>query len=1684
MGSAPRASHRLRPRVGMMVGMARIDEVLEAFSKESNAALRGGKFERLMLEFFRIRGDFEEVWLWKDWPDRDATGDIGIDLVGKNREDEGYTAIQCKFYRPTTRVTKPDVDSFLAASGRAPFTRRVWVSTTEKWNRNAEATIDNQSIPVTRLSLADLQESPVEWELAWGGEDFTVNLEPATPKTPFPYQQEAIDDVFAGWENHDRGKLIMACGTGKTFTSLKIAERVAAGNRPEYAAPSHPGSARVLFCVPSISLLAQSLREWTAQVDPKMGIRTFAVCSDSKVAKQTEDISTVDVPTPVTTDPALLVERMAHGKRAAGLTVVFTTYQSIEVIHAAQEQGLGEFDLIICDEAHRTTGVTLAGEDSSHFVKVHDNDFIRAAKRLYMTATPRIFDEKVKDKAADHSAELTSMDDEEKFGPEFHNLGFGAAVEMGRLTDYKVLVLTVDENEVAGSLQARFAADTAELALDDASKIVGCWNGLAKRGGADPAGHGFANREPMRRAVAFAENIAASKQIAEQFPRVVENFNKLLDHREDEGHVVDPTNRGLKVEARHVDGTMNALQRAEELSWLKGSMEEDECRILTNARCLSEGVDVPALDAVIFLQPRNSVVDVVQSVGRVMRKSPGKEYGYIILPVAVPAGMSPDQALGDNKRFKVIWQVLNALRSHDERFDAMVNTIALTSAEQRKATEDAKETGHGSMLMAAHVGPTADDGQVKADEADRGAVAAAQMALFSLSEWSDAIYTRIVDKVGDRKYWGEWASDVADIATALVSRINATLDGASRQVRREFRRFHKGLQDNLNEGLTEADAVSMLAQHMLTKPVFDALFAGHEFAAHNPVSQVMDQMVRVLEEAPRADVGAETRKLEDFYASVRRRAEQVTTAEGKQEVIAELYEKFFKVAFAKQAEALGIVYTPVEIVDFILRAADHVSREHFGKGLTDEGVHVLDPFTGTGTFLVRLLESGLIRPEDLARKYASELHASEIMLLAYYIACVNIETTYHALANREVYEPFTGAVLADTFQTTEDGDTLDFEVFRTNNERITRQLNTPINVIIGNPPYSVGQKTANDNNQNLKYPTLDSRIEESYARKSSGRLKNSLYDSYLRAYRWATDRIGASGVVAFVTNGGWLYGNTADGVRLSLEEEFQEVYVYNLRGNQRTAGELSRKEGGKVFGAGSRATIVIFIGIKNPALTGCRINYRDIGDYLTAEEKLKILRSNDLNQIKWRRITPNIYGDWINQRSEIFNTWPALYRRRGEQAVAVFKVDSVGLKTNRDKWVSNYSAKRVRQQVTRLIENYTQVLHHYNSCDLAGQKDEQGVIDYLQLNPNKADPRSYSWTRKLRQYVARGKEVTLEDGEIEVISYRPFVAQQCYVSEDLNEVKGQWDRILPTSRHDNISIIISDPKPSGTFTVHASNRIVNLDYPGQSSHVLPRWTWEPVGTEDHLLTTQPLSSSAEDKGEVEGEVLLGYRRVDNITDQILEVFRETVGKDISKDDIFHFVYGQLHDPIYRQTFGPDLKKMPPRITPTVDSTRFWQLVRAGRELMDLHIYYERVKPHPNVRVQLTAGALPGDRETWRIKKMRWNKKKDSRTGKSVDDHTSIVYNDNITLLGIPEEAFNYQLGSRSALEWVIDRYQVKTDKRSGILNDPNDWCDEIDNPRYVVELLAKVAAVSVETLRIISALNQGAPSYGSGGFYD
>ncbi|MEX5265775.1 DEAD/DEAH box helicase [Kocuria sp. CPCC 205231] len=1591
-----------------------VHEVMAAFRQERTNYDRGAKFEELMVRYFELdpiySSTFDRVMRWSDWEGRNGQPDTGIDLVARHRGDGSWTAIQCKFYEPHHYVSKADIDSFLAASGKEGFSNRIIVSTTEHWGGNAEETIQKQTIPVQRIGLSEIAAAPIDWHVAWPAEDqLEVDLKPAAKHQPRPHQQEAIEKVTAGFTAHDRGKLIMACGTGKTFTSLKLVETMAGAAREQ----GRVGAFRVLFLVPSISLMSQTLREWTGQTALPMA--SYAVCSDTKASRAAEDISTVDVVIPVTTDATKLAHAITGEVGEPEVSVVFSTYQSLPVIHDAQAQGAPGFDLIVCDEAHRTTGATLAGVDESNFVKIHDGSYITGSKRLYMTATPRIFAEETKAKASENAAVLTSMDDESVYGPEFHRLGFGDAVGRGLLTDYKVLVLTVDEEYIAGPLQQQLADENHELTLDDATRIVGCWNGLAKRTGHNGDGGFGAGEKPMQRAVAFLRDIKTSKRLAGTFEGVIDAYEAAGDNI-------------LRCSVEHVDGTYNALERNHRLDWLKAPVPEGECRILSNARCLSEGVDVPALDAVMFLNPRNSVVDVIQSVGRVMRKAEGKDYGYIILPVAVPAGMAPEQALADNQRFKVVWQVLQALRAHDDRFNAMVNKLDLNKSQ---ATD---------KLMIGHVGAGDGDDEytdkTSTEREPEDALRRGVQGMLNLElEWRDAVYAKIVDKVGTRTYWEDWAKDVADIAAAQQTRIRALVDQADDAVAEQFTAFVKGLKENLNDSIDAESAISMLSQHLITKPVFDALFEGYDFAAHNPVSIVMDTMATALEGR---GLEAETEKLAGFYESVRMRAAGVDNAEGKQRIIAELYEKFFKLGFRKQADALGIVYTPTEVVDFILRAADDVSRAEFGRGLTDEGVHILDPFTGTGTFITRLLQSGIISKHDLARKYASELHANEIMLLAYYIAAVNIEATYHGIVGGD-YRPFEGIVLTDTFQMSEDDDTLDTEMFTANNDRAVTQLEAPIKVIIGNPPYSVGQSSANDNNANLGYPTLDKAIERTYVARSTATLKNSLYDSYVRAIRWATDRIGDAGVIAYVSNGGWIEGNTADGLRFTLAKEFSSLYVFNLRGNTRNSGEKARQEGGQIFGSGSRATVAILVAVKKPNHTGsCRIHYCDIGDYLTREEKLKRVNQATLSNIKWQMIEPNESGDWTKQRNADFTTYPALGDkkiRNGE--TTVFRTHSGGLKTNRDTWCYSYSRAAVETNMNRMIDAYN------HQVDLV----TTGVISTDEVD---SDPCRISWSSGLSVDFQRKRRHQFNLAAIVSGAYRPFSKQWVYFDEGLNERRGTLPAMFPTPHHANLGILLTGPASHFEFTPFMVDALPNL-HTLDTAQFFPRWTYEQTEAPADQLN---LGDPGHDMDEY------GYRRVDNITDEILADYCRAYGPEVTKDDVFYYVYGLLHSPDYRTKYAADLTKMLPRIPQVASCDDFQAFTNAGRQLADLHLNYEIVEPYPLTEA-VKENAPMGAVDLYRVTKMKYG---------SGKDKSKLVYNPWITLERLPVEAHEYMLGPRSGIDWLIDRYQVKVDKKSGITNDPNDWAAEHGEPRYILDLIKRVTTVSVCTVKIISQL--------------
>lgn len=1633
--------------------MTALEKLLDTFRHAAvTEREKGTYFEELIVCYLRneatYRDLYSDVWTYAEWANLQGLDkrDAGIDLVAKTQGTGEYHAIQCKMYAPDYKVQKGDIDSFFTASGKKPFTRRIIVATTNHWSEHAEDALLNQQPPVSKIDITALEESQIDWG------QYQPKAAPVikAKKQLRPHQTSALNAVVHGLAGADRGKLIMACGTGKTFASLKIAETLAGEGK------------RVLFLVPSLSLLSQSLTEWTQESETPL--HSFAVCSDSDVGKkrkkEDDAVQTFvhELRYPATTNSARLATEMAKRHDASHMSVVFSTYHSIDVINRAQKDfGLADFDLIVCDEAHRTTGATFGDDDESTFVRVHDAGYIRAAKRLYMTATPRIYADTAKATAERDNVALCSMDDKTLYGDELFVITFSEAVKRGLLVDYKVIVLAVEEAHVSRRLQDLLKDENNQLKVDDAAKIVGCWKAMSKQGLAEEL---VGDGDPMKRAVAFCQVIeiskgvkshkVSSKQIAGMFQEVVEAYQNAEATEEFEQVV------RLTCEAEHVDGGMNASEKEVKLAWLKADAPENTCRILSNVRCLSEGVDVPSLDAVLFLTPRNSQVDVVQSVGRVMRNAPGKKRGYVILPVVIPAGVEPHEALNDNQTYKVVWQVLQALRSHDDKFDAMVNkldltgrntskmeVIAITDKVQKKQpkTKGAKNKDAGKGRFA--IG----DAVKRQTQPNQGELE------FEIGEIEKAIYAKLVQKVGNRHHWEDWANDIAKIARTHIDRITGIIDNPDNTKEREaFNAFAHELRDDLNGSITDGEIIEMLAQHLITKPVFDALFEDYSFAKHNPMSLAMQDVLDMLQEH-RLDKEADT--LDRFYESVKMRAEGIDNAAGKQKIVVELYDKFFRNAFPKMTERLGIVYTPVEVVDFIIHSVGHVLQSEFGQTLGSKGVHIIDPFVGTGTFVTRLLQSGLITPEELPHKYKHEIHANEIVLLAYYIAAINIEAVYHGIVGGE-YQPFEGICLTDTFQMYEKEDMVDALLVQ-NSARRKRQKKLDIRVIMGNPPYSVGQSSANDNNQNVAYEHLDSRIRSTYAERSTATLKNSLYDSYIRAIRWASDRIGDSGVIGFVTNAGFLDGSTADGLRLSLAEEFSCIYVLHLRGNQRTAGELSRKEGGKIFGSGSRAPIAISLLVKNPrAEKHGQIYFHDIGDYLSREQKLeKVSAFASVTGITecggWRNITPDAYGDWVNQRDNRFDEYIVLGNKSDKQANALFANYSSGVKTQRDAWCYNASKALVEANMDNMIRFYNGETARFSAAHsgLDKKAKETKVERFIDTDPTKI-----SWTRALKQEMVKNRTYKFEPGSMSPGLYRPFTKQWLYFNRRLNEEVLQMPRFFPNPSAENRAICVSGIGARNGFSVLMTNTVpdLQLQFNGQC---FPMYLYADQDVEANSITSsnEDLFASATPR------VRSGERR-DALTDKGLAHFQTAYpSEQINKEDVFYYVYGLLHSPDYRERYADNLSKELPRIPCVKAASDFWAFSKAGRWLADLHINYETVEMYP---LQVEGGGLLLTDADYRVEKMRYGKDK---------DRTSLIYNDKITAKGIPLEAYEYVVNGKPALDWVVERQCVKTDKDSGIVNDANDWAVEtMNNPRYPLELFQRVVTVSLETMKIVKSL--------------
>lgn len=1355
------------------------------------------------------------------------------------------------------------------------------------------------------------------------------------------------------------------------------------------------------------------------------------MCSDDKVGKgkknknddDTDDIDFSELPLKPSTRLEDILSVHEKAQKENKRFIIFSTYQSAPRIKEAQEAGLSEIDLIICDEAHRTVGAMYSSnerDDKNAFTLCHSDEHIKAKKRLYMTATPKVYSESSKARAKESDNAIYSMDDGSIFGEEIYTLNFEKAIALDLLTDYKVMILAVRKENLSGvtnsvnqkisRLEAQGTKLDKKLINNEfVCKIIGTHKGLAKQDlialdDENKKDHNLQNKNdttPSQRAISFCKSIKTSKRIKDSFETIMECYDEELKKK---------ISKNLTISIDHIDGTMNCKVRLEKLEELN-EYQHNTCKVLSNARCLSEGVDVPALDSIVFFDGKSAMVDIIQAVGRVMRKAKGKKRGYIILPIALEESEinNLDEAV-NNTNFKNIWKVLKALRSHDP---SLVDEATFREKIKVFGSDDNNNDETNQ-----------DDEKPTKDKTEQDPKQA-QKTLFDailLQDLANAVYNVMPTKLGDRNYWENFTKKTGNIARTLNNRLKDIFEKNPEF----FHGFLDSLKGNIHSNIKEDEALDMITSHIITKPIFDAIFGDN---IKNPISKALDKMVEKLSTL---GLQGETKDLKNLYESVKTEAMHAKSQKSQQELIKNLYNTFFKVAFRKQSEKLGIVYTPIEVVDFILRATNGILKKHFNTDFNDQNITIFDPFTGTGSFIARLLskENELISDEALKEKFQKNLFAFDIVLLAYYIALINIT---QAAQNRDgSLKFFKNIALTDSLDFYEEkNDKGVFDLFKDleENKEIKSTIEKQnIRVIIGNPPYSAGAKSENDNNQNLSHPKLEKKVYEKYGKNSTAKVGATTRDTLIQSIYMASELLKDRGVVGFVVNGGFIDSKSGDGFRKCVAKEFSHLYVLNLRGNARTSGETFKREGGKIFDSGSRATIAIIFFVKDKSVNNNTIHYYDIGDYLKREDKLnRLSHFSNLDAIPFETITPNDKGDWINQRNDDFEKLIPLKRDKKRQNPSVFDINSGGVASGRDPWVYNFSPKILTQSVQTCIDAYNADLKRFNAHFREAFKQRtKGVKSdkhYKQLNDSEitTDKTKIAWTQNLKMQLIKGKKLDdFSQEKISVSLYRPFNKQYFYYERELSWSFYLMKKIFPDKSAQNVvintgvgngkdfSALVSDCISSGDLILH--------------NQAYPLYYYDDLRNRHYAIS--------------------GYA---------LNLFRRHYGDNsITEEEIFYYIYAIFHHKGYLEKYKNSLAKEAPRIALSDD---FKELSTLGKELGELHLNYESGEMHNSVKYTTLMNAEVGG--YYDVVKM--TKKGDY-----------IIYNQNIAITKIPKKAFDYVVNGKSAIDWVIERYSITTDKDSLIENNPNDYA----GGKYIFELLCRVIKLSEKSVDLIEKINE------------
>ncbi|WQW95709.1 hypothetical protein FE359_03535 [Helicobacter pylori] len=1015
------------------------------------------------------------------------------------------------------------------------------------------------------------------------------------------------------------------------------------------------------------------------------------------------------------------------------------------------------------------------------------------------------------------------------------------------------------------------------------------------------------------------KSIDTSKRIKDSFETIMECYDEELKKK---------SFNNLKISIDHIDGTMNCKERLEKLENLN-AFKPNTCKVLSNARCLSEGVDVPVLDSIVFFDGKSAMVDIIQAVGRVMRKAKHKKRGYIILPIALEESeiKNLDEAV-NNTNFKNIWKVIKALRSHDP---SLVDEATFKEKIKIFGSDDNKKQNDEKTLFDAIL----------------------------LQDLADAVYNVMPTKLGDRNYWENFTKKTGNIARTLNNRLKMIFDKNPEF----FHDFLDSLRDNIHQNIKEDEALDMITSHIITKPIFDAIFGDN---IKNPIAKALDKMVQKLSSL---GLEGETKDLKNLYESVKTEAAHAKSQKSQQELIKNLYNTFFKEAFKKQSEKLGIVYTPIEVVDFILRATNGILKKHFNTDFNDQNITIFDPFTGTGSFIARLLskENALISDEALKEKFQKNLFAFDIVLLSYYIALINIT---QAAQNRDSsLKNFKNIALTDSLDYLEEKNDKGvlplYEDLKENKDIKDTLADQNIRVIIGNPPYSAGAKSENDNNQNLSHPKLEKLVYEKYGKNSTSRsVGQTTRDTLIQSIRMASDLLKDRGVVGFVVNGGFIDSKSADGFRKCVAKEFSHLYVLNLRGNARTSGETFKKEGGKIFDSGSRATIAIIFFVKDASVKNSAIHYYDIGDYLKREAKLNLLANfENLDFVPFSEITPNAKGDWINQRNEEFEKLIPLKRDKTLQNDSIFDINSLGVASGRDPWVYNFSQETLKQSVQNCIETYNADLKRFNEVFREAFKQRTKGIKpadrYKHLNDKEitTDKTKIAWTDGLKNHLIKNTNLPESSEErVRLSLYRPFNKQWLYWDKDLIHGQRQFSKIFPDKSAQNV-VINTGVGNGKDFSALISDFIsdYSLISPNQA---YPLYYYDELGNRHCAIS--------------------GYA---------LNLFRKHYGDNlIVEEEIFYYIYAIFHHKGYLEKYKNSLAKEAPRIALSED---FKELSVLGKELAELHLNYESGEMHTSVKYTTLMNAeMAGYYDV----------------DKMIKKGDSIIYNHNIAITKIPQKS--------------------------------------------------------------------------------